>query len=185
MLQDFIKSVFAGLMIGIAGLVFLNTGASWIGAVLFSVGLIIICMFGYNLYTGKIGYIKSYKDIPKMLLYILGNIMGVFLISLTTRTSSYDLVNTKLQIPYYLLLLKSIGCGFLMYIAVDTYKKNKSLVGIITCIPAFILAGFEHSIADLFYICCSGIFNIKIVIFTLIVVCGNAIGSLLHKLIKE
>ena len=53
MLQDFIKSVFAGLMIGIAGLVFLNTGASWIGAVLFSVGLIVICMFGYNLYTGN------------------------------------------------------------------------------------------------------------------------------------
>lgn len=185
MLQDFIKSIFAGLMIGIAGLVYLNVGIAWLGAILFSVGLIVICMLGYNLYTGKIGYIKSYKDIPKMLSFILGNLIGVFLISLTTTTSSYDLVNAKLQIPQYLVLLKSIGCGFLMYIAVDIYKKHKNLIGIITCIPAFILAGFEHSIADLFYIFCSGIFNIKIIIFICIVIVGNAIGALLHKFIKD
>ena len=184
-MKDFIKSIFAGVMIGIAGSIYLSIDINWVGAIFFSIGLIIICLMEYNLYTGKVGYIKSYKDIPTMLKYILGNFIGVFLISLTTTTSSVDLVNTKLQIPYHLLLLKSIGCGLLMYVAVDEYKKHdRSLIGILCCIPAFILAGFEHSIADLFYVCCSGIFNWQIIIFIILVIIGNAIGALLHKIIQ-
>ena len=55
---------------------------------------------GYNLYTGKIGYIDSYKKIPLMLKYILGNFIGVFLVSLTSSIDSSTLVEAKLQIPY-------------------------------------------------------------------------------------
>lgn len=183
-MQDFLKSVFAGIMIGIAGLVYLNVSVTWVAALLFSIGLIIICMLGYNLYTGKVGYIKSYKDLPKMGKYIIGNLLGVFLVSLTTTTSSTELMIAKLQIPYWLLFLKSMGCGFLMYIAVDIYKQKKNIIGILCCIPAFILAGFEHSIADMFYICRSGIFNKEVIIFILIVIIGNAIGALWHKFIK-
>ena len=180
-MKDFIKSIFAGIMIGIAGLIYLTIPINWIGAILFSIGLIIICLMGYNLYTGKIGYIDSYKKIPLMLKYILGNFIGVFLVSLTSTIDSSTLVEAKLQIPYWLLLLKSIGCGFLMFIAVDTYKQKNSIIGIICGIPAFILAGFEHSIADLFYFCQSGMFNWQMIIFILIVIIGNAIGALLHK----
>ena len=99
-MQNFIKSIFAGLMIGIAGLIYLTVPLTWIGAILFSIGLIVICTMQYNLYTGKIGYIQSYKEIPTMLLYILGNFIGVFLISLTSTVDSTILVETKLQIPY-------------------------------------------------------------------------------------
>ena len=183
-MKDFIKSIFAGAMIGIAGSIYLSIDINWVGAIFFSIGLIIICLMEYNLYTGKVGYIKSYKNIPTMLKYILGNFIGVFLVSLTLTINSSTLVESKLQIPYWLLLLKSIGCGFLMFIAVDIYKQKKNIIGIICCIPAFILAGFEHSIADLFYICCSGIFNWQIIIFIIIVIIGNAIGALLHKIIQ-
>jgi nitrite transporter NirC len=184
MIQDFVKSIFAGFMIGIAGLIYTNVDNSWVGAILFSIGLIIICMFGYNLYTGKIGYIKSYKDIPKMLLYILGNFIGVYIMSLGAKTSTAEMVNAKLQIPLYLVLLRSMGCGFLMYIAVDGYKRTKNIISIVCCIPAFILAGFEHSIADLFYVCCSGILNWQVVGFIVLVIFGNALGALWHKFVK-
>ena len=99
-MQDFIKSIFAGIMIGIAGLVYLLVPLTWVAAILFSIGLIIICMMQYNLYTGKIGYIKSYKDIPIMLKYILGNFIGVLLVSFTSTIDSFALVEAKLQIPY-------------------------------------------------------------------------------------
>lgn len=172
-------------MIGIAGSVFLTIGGGWIAAVLFSIGLIIICARGYNLYTGKIGYIRESKDLLKMLVYLIGNFIGVFLVSLTVvGAPAATLVATKLAIPYWLLALKSIGCGFLMYLAVDIYKTRNSFIGIVTCIPAFILAGFEHSIADMFYICCSGILNWQLVPFLVIVILGNAIGALLHRFIK-
>ena len=183
-MKDFIKSIFTGIMIGIAGSIYLSIDTNWIGAIFFSIGLIIICLMNYNLYTGKVGYVESYKNIPTMLKYILGNFIGVLLISFTTKANTHDLIEAKLQIPYWLLLLKSIGCGFLMFIAVDIYKQKKSIVGILCGIPAFILAGFEHSIADLFYICCSGIFNWQIIVFILIVIIGNAIGALLHKIIQ-
>jgi nitrite transporter NirC len=106
-------------MIGIAGSVFLTIGGGWIAAVLFSIGLIVICARGYNLYTGKIGYIHESKDLLKMLVYLIGNFIGVFLVSLTVvGAPAATLVATKLAIPYWLLALKSIGCGFLMYLAV-------------------------------------------------------------------
>ena len=183
-MQDFIKSIFAGLMIGIAGIIYLIVPLTWVAAILFSIGLIIICMMQYNLYTGKIGYIKSYKEIPIMLKYILGNFIGVLLVSFVSVVDSSALVEAKLQLPYWLLLLKSIGCGFLMYIAVEIYKQNHSIIGILCCIPAFIIAGFERSIADMFYIFNAHIFNLQTLLFILIVIVGNALGALLHKLIK-
>ena len=183
-MKDFIKSIFAGFMIGIAGLVYLNIQINWVAALFFSIGLIIICVLNYNLYTGKIGYINSYKEIFKMLKYILGNFIGVFLISLTSTVNSSDLIDIKMQIPYYLLFLKSVGCGYLMFIAVDIYRKEKSILGILCAVPAFILAGFEHSIADMFYLCCTRTFDIKYIVFIFIILIGNAAGSFIHRLIK-
>ena len=52
-----IKSIFAGIMIGIAGTVYLRVDNNIVGSFLFSIGLLVICMYGMNLYTGKIGYI--------------------------------------------------------------------------------------------------------------------------------
>ena len=170
-MKDFIKAIFAGIMIGIVGIIYISVEPKYIGAILFSIGLIVICIRGYNLYTGKIGYITSIKDIPKMLLYILGNAIGVFLIAQCTNVNDAALVASKLALPHYLVLLKAIGCGFLMYLAVDIYKQNSRLIGIIGCIPAFILAGFEHSIADMLYIFKGGIYNLDVLIFIIIVIC--------------
>lgn len=182
-IKNFISSIFAGIMIGIAGMLYINLGGTWYAAILFSIGLAVICVRQYHLYTGKIGYIENYKQILYMLLIILGNLIGVFLVSLTTLgTPAEVIVMNKLANPLWLVLLKAIGCGFLMYLAVDIYKTKQSLVGVLCCIPAFILAGFEHSIADMFFVCVSGVFNLEIVIFIIVVLIGNAIGSLLHKL---
>ena len=182
-MQYFIKSIFAGIMIGIACLISMNISINWVGAILFSIGLLIIVLRGYNLYTGKIGYVSSFKETPTILICIIGNLIGTFLISHTSDLSSYNIMASKLSNPLYLTFIKSIGCGFLMYLAVDIYKKDKSTLGVITCVPAFILAGFEHSIADSLYIFSSGMMNIHILIFLIIVLIGNAIGAFLHKLL--
>ena len=184
-MKNFIKSIFAGTIIGIAALTSIGAGGSWYGAILFSIGLIIICIEDYNLYTGKIGYIKSYKEIPTMLLYMLGNFIGIVLISFTCNIDTSAVMAIKLANPLYLSFSKAIGCGFLMFIAVDIYKQKNSIIGVVCCIPAFILSGFEHSIADLFYIVNSGTFNLKVIIFFVIIIIGNAIGALLHKLLNK
>lgn len=183
-MNNLIKSIFAGIMIGIAGTVYINIPEKFIGAILFAVGLIVICYLNYNLYTGKVGYITSYKDIPFLLKCIFGNLIGVIFVALCNNIDTTTLIMNKLTVPLYITLLKGIFCGFLMYVSVDIFKKYKNVIGICYCVPAFILAGFEHSIADMFYICCSNVFTIEVLIFILIVIIGNAIGALLHKFIK-
>ena len=46
----------AGVFIGIGGTVFLSCENRYVGAVLFSVGLLAICCMGLFLFTGRVGY---------------------------------------------------------------------------------------------------------------------------------
>lgn len=183
MLNKFFRAVAAGVMIGIAGAVYLAVGPP-LGAILFSLGLILICTREYNLYTGKIGYVQKPKEIVDMLVYIGGNAVGTWLVAATQNVNTTEMVTAKLALPWWLVLIKAIGCGVLMYLAVDIYKIKQNYWGIITCIPAFILAGFEHSIADMFYIWLGGIYNWRVLEFICIVILGNAIGANLHHLDK-
>lgn len=190
MLNKFFRAVAAGIMIGIAGAVYLAVGPP-LGAILFSLGLILICARGYNLYTGKIGYIQKPKEAIDMLIYICGNAIGTFLVAATQNVNTTEMVTAKLAMPWWLTLIKAIGCGILMYLAVDIYKQGYRVyeqvsryIGIIVCIPAFILAGFEHSIADMFYIWLGGIYDWCVLEFICIVILGNAIGANLHHLDK-
>ena len=80
--------------------------------------------------------------------------------------------------------IRGIFCGILMYIAVWVYQKKNSIVGILFCIPVFILSGFEHSIADMFYFGTSGLIDVKIILFMALVVAGNTFGAMLLPALK-
>ena len=49
--------------------------------------------------------------------------------------------------------------------------------------PVFILAGFEHSIANMFYFATAASFSLDTVIYILVVVLGNTIGGMLLPLL--
>jgi formate/nitrite transporter FocA (FNT family) len=66
-----------------------------------------------------------------------------------------------------------------MFIAADFYKTRKSFTATFFCVPVFILSGFEHSIADMFYFCSAGVYSLDGVVFILTVIVGNAIGGVL------
>ena len=57
-----IKSVLAGVLIALAGHIYLNCANKIVGAFLFSIGLIGVIVLQANLYTGKVGYVKSKSD---------------------------------------------------------------------------------------------------------------------------
>lgn len=67
----------------------------------------------------------------------------------------------------------------LVYLAVAVYRDKGSVIGVLLGIPAFILSGFEHSIADMFYFAASGIVSLEAFGFIWIVLFGNALGSIL------
>ena len=188
-----IKSIFAGIMIGIAGTVYLRVDNNIVGSFLFSIGLLVICMYGMNLYTGKIGYIliNRFNYIYELFVTIIGNFIGTFLVArlvLLTRfkgvsDKALEIVNLKLNDNLLSIFILSILCGVLMYIAVNNYKKINNEIGkyscIFMCVMVFILCGFEHSVANMYYISVASLLNLKSLLYILIMVLGNSTGSIL------
>ena len=59
------------------------------------------------------------------------------------------------------ILILAFFCGMLMYIAVDGYKSKGNPVILFLGVSVFILAGFEHCIANMFYFTVAGVWSLK------------------------
>ena len=186
------KGIYAGMMIGIGGTVYLSISNSIIGAIFFSVGLLTICIYKMNLYTGMIGYIIENKlnYILTLLLTLIGNFIGTMITSLlvlNTRIANLsvrakEISSIKINDNYLSIFILSIFCGMLMYIAVNTFKKEKDSIvrylATFLCVIAFILSGFEHCIANMYYISLAKLWSLKAVLSMLIMILGNSVGSI-------
>lgn len=193
-MKDIVKKILngiaAGIVISIGCAVYLACENKYVGAVMFSVALLTICLRGYSLYTGKIGFIPEAhgkEELSVLLLGLLGNAIGVsaggFALSFAIpklKEAAITLCQAKLDTQTFpQTLIRGLFCGILMYIAVSVYRSNKNIVGILFAIPVFILSGFEHSIADIGYFACANIASLKAFGFIWTVILGNSIGSML------
>lgn len=181
-LQIFVKAVYAGFMIGIGGMVYLAVENKIVGSMLFSFGLLTIVTQGFYLYTGKIGFVKTWREILDMAVVVLGNFAGTFVAALIARLahvniSSVELAGRKLDNSVGSVFFLSILCGVMMYLAIDNYNKSKNIVFIIAPVMIFILSGFEHSIANMFYFHLAGAYSLKMLEYLLVMVVGNGIGA--------
>ena len=183
-----IDGVLAGAMVSIGGAALLSCDNKVVGAVLFCIALLSICWFGFNLYTGKVGFLladHSRAALTQAFLGLLGNALGTLLFGLMIAAALPPLREAALaacekrlmQLPWQT-LLRGFFCGMLMYTAVWVYRERKTPLGILFCIPVFILSGFEHSIADMFYFALAGLFRLQSLWFLLLVVLGNSLGGL-------
>ena len=183
-----VNAIFAGICIGIGCNVYLSCNNKYIGAILFTVGLIVILTFGFNLYTGKVGYLVAFgpKHINEILIILLGNIIGCILFGLIFPSEqAVILCINKLSLNFIEVLFKSIMCGILMFIAVDSYNSTNKFVLTFLCITTFILSVYEHSIADIIYFIMGKVITPKALVFILIVILGNAIGGMAIPLSKK
>ncbi len=179
-----INSILAGIMIAIGSLVYINTDNPIAGALLFSLGLLVIMYFKFDLYTGKIGYFRKITEVPSLIIIILGNFIGCCILWAATPLIDNTLIITKLSYPWYTILLKAMLCGILIYIAVEQYKQGRTWITLLA-IPAFILGGFEHCIADFCFMILTRTFTLEAFGFLALVVLGNTLGSILFSLLLE
>lgn len=179
-------------MIAIGGTVFLSIENKVIGASLFSIGLFGVLIYNLNLYTGKIGYLITnfnLKYIKELIITLIGNFIGACSVGFILKyTRIYDkiyeksliLANTKLNDNILSIFILSIFCGLLMYYAVNGFKKQtdfgKYLV-VYLGVAVFILCGFEHCIANMYYFSVADIWSLKTLGYTGIMVLGNSVGS--------
>lgn len=192
MIKNILKSILAGVLIALAGIVYLSCTDKVVGSFLFSFGLCLVILLEANLYTGKVGYVNSKKDVFDLAIMLGFNLLSAFLVGLIAKTGSLHdsanaVVSAKLDVFYdtwWVTLLKSIGCGICIYGSVEGYKKTKSFIPVILGVMCFILAGFNHVVADAFYIGAARFYWINLV-YLLLVAVGNAIGSILIRLLQK
>lgn len=187
------KSLFggvaAGIMVGIGGAVFMACDNRYVGAVLFSVALLSICMLDFYLFTGKVGFIAekfSFSDLGNLIIGLVGNFVGATAVGYLVSFAKPDLIEkavasctNKLSNGLLTDFVLGILCGILMYVSVKIYKEKDSVWGILFCIPVFILCGFEHSIANMFYFALANMLGGDYFLFILMVILGNAVGGML------
>lgn len=181
-------AIAAGIFISIGGAVFLSCENSVVGAVFFSVALLSICFMGLYLFTGKVGFLAvshTGREIAEVVLTLLGNLIGTFIGGILVSAAKPKLMENaiarclpRLEMGVLPILITAFFCGILMYTAVAIYKEKGSPLGIFFCVPVFILSGFEHSIADMFYFFCARMFSGEVFLFLLLVVIGNAVGGM-------
>lgn len=199
-----VKSIIAGVMIGIGGTVYLSVENKVVGSVLFAIGLFAIVVYGFNLYTGKIGYLVTnfnFKYIKELVITLVGNFIGTFFVGFILRyTRIYSLisekakalVDIKLDDNIISILILSFFCGILMYFAVNSYKELKDVgryIAIFLGVIVFILCGFEHCVANMYYFSVSSSWCLNSFLYLLIMILGNSLGGMLiplcDKIIKK
>jgi formate/nitrite transporter FocA (FNT family) len=191
MIKVFVKAILAGIAICLGGTIYLTLENHMVGAFLFSIGLFTIYTFGLNLYTGKVCYIPNEK--PSFLLTVLvvylGNAVGTigtgYLLRHTKQAKLIDhtveLVDGKLSDTLFSTFVMAFFCGVMMCIAVIGFQTIKDSVGkhlaLVLPIMVFILCGFEHSIADMFYFSMANAWGPKALLYIVVIALGNLVGG--------
>ncbi|NLL45179.1 MAG: formate/nitrite transporter family protein [Clostridiales bacterium] len=198
-LSSFVYSIIGGACIGIGGTIYLSLDNRIAGAILFALGLFTICVNGFNLFTGKVPYLFENKS--SYLLFLgsvwLGNLVGAggvgYLIRATRVSGIAEkaaaLCTAKLNDNLLSIFILSIFCGILMYIAVDNFRINSNdfgrYIGIFTCVPVFILCGFEHCIANMFYFSVANMWGAKTLLYLVVMTLGNGVGGVLFPVARQ
>lgn len=198
-LSSFVNSILAGVAIAIGGTVFLTQDDKVIGAMLFAVGLFTVCTLGFNLFTGKVAYIFDNK--PSYALWTLtvwaGNLVGSVLVGLLLRATRISTLSEKaatisqikLDDNLLSIFILSIFCNILIVIAVENFSKNPHQVGkylgIIFGITVFIVSGYEHCVANMFYFTIAGMWTAKTVLYVIVMSLGNTVGAVIIPLCRK
>lgn len=173
-----------------------------LASLIFPVGLFLICNLKTNLYTGKIGFIfqNNKNDNLNLPFIYVGNLIGIIIFGLLSRLiidlCNFDLlINTvnnlatsrvvNLSTSSELLIKtfsNSFFCGIFVFLAVYCWRQKWNyfirLFFLILNVALFVLFGFEHCIANVFYFSFSLSFNVNILINVLIATIGNSVGSI-------
>lgn len=185
MTKTFVSAFLAGALIAIGCGIYTLSGGGVVGALLFCLGLLTICHFKLDLFTGKVGFMLTENKVQwgKLLIILIGNLIGaIFMGTLLGCTdinlvaTAATLINSKLEI-WWRVLGSSFITGILMYLAVALYKGQKP-IGIFLCVPAFLLSGFDHCIALAGYIAMGATYSWFALGFLVLAIIGNTIGSL-------
>ena len=177
---------FAGAASGAASATLPGSAARIASGVMFPAGLAMVLVAGSELFTGNNLMIMGVLErritlaamVRNLIIVWIGNLVGglivAFIMVYGHGVSAFDgafaaaVVNTasaKVHMSFGDALLRGVGCNFLVCIAVWMSNAAKTvggkIAGLFFPIAAFVVSGFEHCVANMYYIP-AGIFASKL-----------------------
>lgn len=172
----FLLAILAGAFIALAGVgatfgnVYVN---KVVGAAIFPAGLAMVIVAGSELFTGNcllvIPLLERKITLQSMLrnwlIVYAGNLLGGMLVATqTVLAGTYDGIYeaviatavNKVSMPFGAALLRGVLCNFLVCLAVwmafAAQTVGGKIAGLFLPVFLFVLCGFEHSVANMFYL---------------------------------
>lgn len=193
----FIPAIFAGAFIALGAFgsqVAMCASNKVVSAIVFSIGLISVVFTQSELFTGNcllfIPLLKKQIKMPRLLLHgllvFIGNFIGSFLVAYFVRYAGLvpeivdEMALIKTQTPASQLFIRGIFCNILVCAAVYFSQQADSTIGkifsIMLPVALFVICGFEHSIANMYFIPVGG--QMLLILNNLIpVTLGNIVGG--------
>lgn len=199
-LIDFLFAALAGAAISIGGAVFLSLDNKVLGSIFFCVGLFMVCTFGFHLYTGKVCYVPY--NAPSYIGWVglvwLGNLVGAQLVAWALQATRVGpalmekaaaLCAVKTGDNLLSLFILGLFCNIMIYVGVESYKSCPhevgKYIGMIFGVSVFILCGFEHCVADMFYFAMGGAWSLRALLCLVVITLGNALGGVIFPLCQK
>ena len=198
--RTFAYGVMAGFFVSIGGTAFLSIENRVVAALFFTTGLFAISNYGFNLFTGKVCYLLDNGPgyLWDLALIWLGNLGGTLiataLLGLTRvhpalAETAAPLVAAKLGDGLLSVFVLSVFCNVLIFIAVDGYRIIPDALGkylaLFLGVAVFAISGFEHCVANMYFISLTSSWNADAVLFIIVNTVGNSLGGLLVPAVKK
>lgn len=160
-----VTSTIASSGVGIAGAARLISGA------VFPVGLTLVILAGSELFTGNCliiipvltGEVRISAFIRCLFIVYLGNLIGSMIVAglvvlggIPVLHAATDTALAKVSLPFWEAFVRGVLCNILVCLAVWVSFAGKTpgskIAAIYLPILAFVVCGFEHSVANMYYI---------------------------------
>ena len=182
------RGILAGVWIGIAcvlyGIIVSLTGLKILGALVFPLGIYMILIKKYKLFTGELMNI-GYNNTGDLAIIYTQNFIGIEIVYLLTRWINPNIFNTFVMSRNshnsLYIIISGILCILLVLLGIQLYKGYYSVVGLWCCISLFVYLGFDHCVANMYYLS----YNFSLYRLLILSTLGNIIGSLLYKKLKK
>ena len=178
-----VGGVAAGAMIAVAAALYLKVDGFY-GAIMFSIGLLTILWYGFNLYTGKVGQLFVNRNPLQLLIILISNLIGCCAIFVFNVEDAAQVISNRFNTPFYLVFGLAIVCGVCIEAAVEQFKMGRWYI-VPFYVAAFILCGARHCIAEFCYMLAARQLHLQQLGYLIIVILGNSIGSILLYTWKE
>lgn len=193
-IKTFVSSILAGICIALGGTVYLLADNRVIGAFFFTLGLFTICTTQLDLFTGRVCYvfIRNAEYAIDLPVVWAGNLVGTWFSAkllqctrlapaLIQQAAAVSEAKLEDKLPSVFIL--AVFCNILIYVAVDGFRSNPHELGkylaMFLGVMAFILCGFEHCVANMYFFTMGNAWSGTAWIYLLVITIGNAAGGIL------